>query len=376
MTTVDTSRGMVLSAPESDGFSARAPGDPLDLVLDHLRGLVRADAALVIDVDPDRTQIAPVATWFSSPQLRDAILPALTRRYDRDRPALTEAAIERGGPLLLPRIEDWEASAHPRDYVVTASSGESWELLRRGSVIAAPIRTPLGRTLGALIVLSVDSRRPLGKSDLDVVTVLADLAALARERSELLADEAARAREELLLKRAAEGTSATLEPHEVERQVVVHAVQIAAADHGRLSRVQPGSQRLVTVAEAGAKRALEPATVGEIVRTRTPLTLDGKAPSVHVPIELGPRLFGVLSLVRDDGREFDREDLTLPTNRAGWWAGGGGAGEGVGRGGVRGGGPPLGGVGAGAPPRQVTEPGHRRRSRSPAPNHRKDKLAP
>jgi serine phosphatase RsbU (regulator of sigma subunit) len=159
-------------------------------------------------------------------------------------------------------------------------------------------------------VLSIDPLRALGRGDLDTVTVIADLAALARERSELLATEAAKAREELLLKRAAEGTSGTLEPHEVEHAVVEHAVQIAGADQGVLSRVQPGSQRLATVARKGTV-SVDAATLAEVVRSRATLSTSGPTPAAHVPIELGPRLFGVLSLIRDDGLEFGPEDLML-----------------------------------------------------------------
>ena len=188
------------------------PGDPLDLVFEHLRRLLRVDAAILMSVDRDRSAIEPSASWFSSIELQDALLPALTRPYDRGRPGLTEATLERGRPLLLPRLEDWEAAGYPREIVTSASSAHSWELIRRASAICCPMRTPLGRTLGAIIVLSIDPQRAFGRTDLDTVTVLADLAALALERSELLATEAAHAREELLLKRTAEGTAARSSP--------------------------------------------------------------------------------------------------------------------------------------------------------------------
>jgi serine phosphatase RsbU (regulator of sigma subunit) len=286
---------------------SRTPGDPLDLVLEHLRRLVRTDAAILMSVDRARTAIAPRSSWFSSVELRDALAPALWRPYDRTRPGLTEATLERGRPLMLPRLEDWEAAVYPREIVIDAANDRAWELIRRASAICCPVRTPLGRTLGTIIVLSIDPLRPLVRADLDTVTVLSDLAALALERSELLATEAAKAREELLLKRAAEGTSGTLEPYEVERQVVAHAVQITGADHGVLSRVNPGSQRLATAARKGTA-TVDAATLGRVVRSRTLVTAPA---AVHVPIELGPRLFGVLSLIRDDGAEFDRDALTL-----------------------------------------------------------------
>jgi serine phosphatase RsbU (regulator of sigma subunit) len=309
MSSVDAN--LAAQTPAAGGTPGRwAPGDPLDLVLSHLRELVGADATLLLTVDRDRATIAPIAWWFSSPQLHAAVAPAMERSYDRARPGLTEAALERGRPLLLPRLEDWEAAGHLRELVGAQKTG-AWELIRRTSAIACPIRTALGRTLGALVVLSADSRRPLAKADLDIVTVLADLAALALERSDMLAGEHARAREELLLKRAAEGTAGTLEPHEVERRVVEHAIQIASADHGRLSRIQPGSQRLTVVAEAGSAEEVDAATLAEVVRSRAAVARGGGTPALHVPIELGPRLFGVLSLTRVEGPEFDRDDQAV-----------------------------------------------------------------
>jgi serine phosphatase RsbU (regulator of sigma subunit) len=310
MTLDDGIPGSATPAEAGASPARRTPGDPLGLVLEHLRRLVRADAALLMTVDRDRKTIEPGASWFSSPELRDALAPAMRRPYDRRRPGLTEATLERGRPLMLPRLEDWEAGSYLRDLVSSSSTPHAWELIRRASAICCPVRTPLGRTLGAIVVLSIDPLRPLGRSDLDTATVIADLAALARERSELLATEAAKAREELLLKRAAEGTSGTLEPYEVEREVVEHAIQIAGADHGLLSRVQPGSQRLAVVARKGTA-TVDAATLADVVRARTTVSRGGSSPSAHAPIELGPRLFGVLSLVRDDGREFDHDDLML-----------------------------------------------------------------
>ena len=62
-----------------------------------------------------------------------------------------------------------------------------------------------------LVIASIDPERPLTRGDLRAVQALADLASLALERSELLQAEAHRAREERLLKRAAEEVSASLE---------------------------------------------------------------------------------------------------------------------------------------------------------------------
>jgi serine phosphatase RsbU (regulator of sigma subunit) len=316
MTTLDAKQAGGPPATAATDSAPRTPGDPIELVLAHVRRLVRADAAMLLSLDRERSAFAPIASWFSTPELEAALSPGMQRPYSRDKPWLSEAAIERGRPLLLPRLEDWEAAGHPRDGLVAAGGDRAWQLVRDGSVIACPVRTALGRTLGSLVVLSLDPRRRLGKQDLDVVTVVADLAALARERGELLAVQAARAQEEMLLKRAAESTSGTLEPDEVRQAVMTHAMRIARASQGRLSRIQPGSQRLVTVAQEGADVGVDAGTVGEVARTRAAIARGGAAPSVHVPVELGPRLFGVLSLVREDGPEFDRDDVELVTKVA------------------------------------------------------------
>lgn len=171
----------------ADGAARRAPGDPLDLLLEHLRDLVGVDAAMVLTVDERRTRIEPLASWFSSAELRDVLGGGMSRPYDRERPLLAEAAIERGGPLLLARLEDWEAAPAVRAGLDAVAGPGAWELVRQASAIACPVRTPLGQTLGALVAISLDARRPLGRPEVAVMRVLADLAALARERSELLA---------------------------------------------------------------------------------------------------------------------------------------------------------------------------------------------
>ncbi len=287
--------------------------------------------AVLLSVDVERASIEPTATWFSSPALRRAIEPALRRPYSHEQPGLVEIVLERGRPLSLPRLEDWEAAQHVRTGLERNSDAEtsagSWEVVRHASVIACPVRTALGRTLGALVVASMDPDRPLRRRDMDIIVVLADLAALAHERSELMAVEAARGREELLLKRATESTSSTLELSEVVERIVDHGLLISGSDHARLTRLAKGSERLLVAAEAGGRVPVdeEPpisqdghehaevayvAGIVEVARTRSAKVVDGENPSLHVPLALGPRLFGVLSLTRRGGG-FDRDDIAL-----------------------------------------------------------------
>lgn len=315
MSQPEIERGMPVAAAAGATAPARAPGSAIDVVFDHLRRLVRADAALLLEVDRDRTRIEPLGSWYSVPALGEALEPITSRPYDLERPGLTEATLERGRPMLLPRLEDWEAAGDPNGVLARLAPSGTWELVRGASVITCPVRSPLGRPHGVLIVMSLDPARPLGRTELDVVTVLADLAGLVRERSQLLAAEAARTREEALLKRAAERTAGTLDPSAVEREIVAHALDIAAADHGQLTRLQPGSERLVPVASSGGP-SVEAGLVREVVRTRAPYLREAPDASLHVPLQLGQRLFGVLSLARVSGPSFDDDDLALVTKLA------------------------------------------------------------
>ncbi len=299
--------------------SGRQPGDPLDVLLEHLKAHARVDVAVLVVVDTARSQVTPAATWFASPVVEQAVVPGLTHSYDDSLPGLVEATLERGRALFLPRVGDWEAAPRLRARLERDGGGlertaQVWEAYGSASVIACPVRTPLGRALGVLGVASLDPGRPFTRADLDTMEVMADLAALALERSELLAAEAARTRDEALLKRAAEDTAASLETGDVQQQVVRHALGIAGADHAFLSTVQPGSGRLVSVASAGedlAAAAPDPHLMSAAAGTRTAQRGDGSNPSLHVPIALGPRLFGVLSAVRHGGAPFEQHDVDV-----------------------------------------------------------------
>src|SRR5215211_2619044 len=186
---------MTTAAPHSSArrASPETRHDPkwlartLGRLLDHVRTLVHIDGAAFLRVDPQRSWLEPVADWFASAELRAAIEPTRGRRFDRER------------PLLLPRVEAWEAATDLRRAALEALGAERseqvWEAYRAASVIACPVRTALGRPLGVLVVASLDPDRPLGRPELQTVEVLADLAALALERAELLEAEARRARE-------------------------------------------------------------------------------------------------------------------------------------------------------------------------------------
>ena len=124
-----------------------------------------------------------------------------------------------------------------------------WEHYRAASVIVCPVRGEIGRPLGALVVASLDETRPLGRAELPTVEALADLAAMALERTSLLETEGRRARDELRLKRAAEAVSASLDPNEVYTRVVQHAAAITGGTHALLTRLNARAGELRTAAQ-------------------------------------------------------------------------------------------------------------------------------
>jgi serine phosphatase RsbU (regulator of sigma subunit) len=303
----------------------------LGRLLEHVRTLLPVDGAVFLVVDRERRYVEPLADWYSSPALRQAIEPANRRPYDRSRPGLVEYALERDRPLLLPRVEAWESG---QDMMATAvdALGEAraamiWDTYRSASVIACPVKTAIGRALGVLVVGSLPPKRALGPAELKTVQVLADLSALALERAELLDAEARRGRGEARLKRAAEAMSSSLELEEVYRSVVRHAATVTGATRALLTRLNLRAVELRPVASvdltdelAGRRFALDAGVLGEVARTRTPSirgsedddTWNGETRSaMHAPIELGPRLYGVLSVAHEDEDHFGEEDLEL-----------------------------------------------------------------
>jgi GAF domain-containing protein len=295
------------------------------------------DAAAFLVVDQRRTTVRSTADWFASSLLRRALAPTLNRPYDRSLPGLTEAAIERGRPLFLPRLEDWEAAPQLRvqaeGLLGKQGADRAWELYRQSSVISCPVKTTLGQTLGVLVVASVNPARPLRRVHLQIVEVLSDLAALALERSDLLETEAIRAREELLLKRAAEAVAGSLDSDEVYGLIVEHALRATGGTKGLIATVQPGSHELAVSASEGYSAAakerrftLEGSMLAEVARSRTPylsnpadadqwdsrlLEEEGVRSFMHVPIALGPRFFGVISVAHENTRFFGQKDLDL-----------------------------------------------------------------
>ena len=217
---------------------------------------------------------------------------------------------ERDRALFLPRVDAWEAA--PK--LLAGADAR----LGPASVVACPVRTEIGNVLGALAVASLDAERPLRRSDLGAVEVVADLAAMALERATLLEDERRRVHDEVRLKRAVESVSESLELDEVYRRVAEHAAAVTGGGQAVLTRHNARSGELRTAASVdlsggpAARLLLDSDCFGRIARTRRPHLDTGRDGSLmHAPIGIGPRLYGVLTVAHGEPERFGRHELRL-----------------------------------------------------------------
>jgi GAF domain-containing protein len=284
----------------------------LERLVQHVRTVLPGVSAVAFL--PDEANGERAVGWFANDSLRDAMEASMSR-------------LARGRALLLPRVEAWQAAPELMD-AIAAELGmdrarRAWSAYRPASVIACPVRGEFGTRLGMLAVASLDGRRRLGKEELPTVEALADLAAISLERTDLLEAEGRRAREELKLKRAAEAISSSLDPAEVYVRVATHAAAVTRATCALLTRLNARAGEVRTAATvdcpeelAAQLSSLDSASYGHVARTRTALVRSGPdaAPLgsvMHAPIELGPRLYGVLTVGHEEPDRFGEDDLEV-----------------------------------------------------------------
>jgi GAF domain-containing protein len=286
----------------------------LSRLVAHVRAVLPVSAVAFVTAESDELVAQRPAGWFANEDLRAAVEASVSRML-------------RTRCLLLPRVDAWEAAPDLMD-AISAQLGEEpaqrvWESYRAASVIVCPVRGEIGMPLGALVVASLDDSQPLGPAQLPMVEALADLAAMALERTSLLETEGRRARDELRLKRAAAAVSASLDPTEVYTRMVEHAAAITGGTHALLTRLNARAGELRTAASvdfsdelAEQLVSLDSGSFREVARTRKPMLRSGAdaAPLgclIHTPIELGPRLYGVLTVGHEDPDRFEADDLEL-----------------------------------------------------------------
>jgi serine phosphatase RsbU (regulator of sigma subunit) len=302
--------------PITPAPSAPAPWRERTLarLVGHVRAVLPVSAVAFVTADQRDPADTDSSAWFAEDDLRDAMEPSMAR------------LAEVGRTLLLPRVEAWQAAPelmHAIGVELGADrAAEVWEGFRAASVIVCPVHGEFGSRLGSLVVAS-QGGRPLGTDQLPTVEALADLAAMALERTDLLEAEGRRARDELRLKRAAEAVSGSLEPEEVHVRVAEHAAAVTGATCTLLTRLNARTGAARTAAQVGCSEelaeqlsSLDNRAYAHVTRVRMPHVSNGieAAPLgsvMHAPIELGSRLYGILTAGHDEPGRFDEEALDL-----------------------------------------------------------------
>jgi GAF domain-containing protein len=307
----------------------------LEEIIGQIRRLLDVSGCAFQVVDFEEGMIRPAAQWFATDEVRDAMSPVLARPYDVDRPGVTEAAIESGEALLIERFDEWEGAAplmaRLRAELDPADAQLALDWYRTSSFISCPVRTAGGRTLGVLALSSRTPQPPLREDDLRIVQVFADMAALALERTELLDREERRGRDDRELNDAARAVSASLDLDTVYKTIVEQARALVAARMVALRRYEPATADLRTVASIGMsdegqrrRFSVGEGMIGHVARSgrpyvshpddadrfaRTFLEREGVGSFVHVPIALGPRIFGVLTASHPEPGHFGEHEL-------------------------------------------------------------------
>jgi GAF domain-containing protein len=278
-------------------------------------------------VDWEARYIRPAASWFSTPDVGDAFGAVLSRPYDPARAGITEAAIERRAPLLVDSIRDWPGAEALRrrlyDELSEEQARHTWEWYAASCLLSVPVQAPDGRILGVL-AMSSDA---FSDDDLRGAEVFANLAGIALDRSELLHREERRAADENELNRAMQDLGRSLELDDVYRAIVDQAAAVSGASTVLLTRQEPASRDLRVVEARGASERMRNARfavgegmIGRVAETGEPYVSleadrerwlpwvaaeEGIRSFAHVPLSLGPRLFGVLTVADEDPRACD-----------------------------------------------------------------------
>ena len=305
--------------------------DALDQIITQLRAILDPSGVAFEVIDSERRWIRPEASWFVTHAAREAFEPLMRRSYDPARPGITEAAVEAGAALLIERVEDWAGAERLRERLADGLGAEraatTWAWYRNASFMACPVRTAAGSTLGVLVISTHPPAPPLRRKDLRTVEAFASLAALALERSQLLDAEARRTREEKLLNAAWHAVAASLDLDVVYRAIVAQARALTDADRIVLARFDLAAEELRGVASHGlagpagrVRFRLGEGMAGRGAQTGVPAVscasdagwvIEGEpaGSSLHVPIVLAGRLFGVLSAAHAERGRLGDDDL-------------------------------------------------------------------
>jgi len=293
----------------------------LDLIVDRCRALLGVAGVGVFRLDAAEGYLAYERGIGLSPEFLRAV-----------RIGIGEGTT---GKAVQERVPVWSEDLLS-DVSITLSDETRALVEREGyrSVLSVPIITR-GEVHGVLAVYWWEPRKP-SPSEVSLLTALAAQAGVALENARLYGAATARGKRLSTLGGLTETLTATLSLEDVLSRVVHSAVELFGSSVARLWLMDDDGQAVSLRAHAGATAPLVGVTrlglgeglMGRIVTTRAPLVVpdlraertarnrerieaEGTVSFAGVPLILGDRVLGALSVALREARTFAEEDLGL-----------------------------------------------------------------
>jgi Stage II sporulation protein E (SpoIIE) len=176
-------------SPLSTSAPAREPVQDrtLERLVQHVRELAAVDAVLILTVDPARAAIERSAGWFGAEGSRARVETLGGGPLDARGQDLLETVLEAEQPLVLERLDAWDAARELPALSVGAIGPERarslWRAYRGSSVLACTLRGVDRQPLGVLVAASLDPDSALARSGPSALESVCELAAMTlRER--------------------------------------------------------------------------------------------------------------------------------------------------------------------------------------------------
>jgi Stage II sporulation protein E (SpoIIE)/GAF domain len=171
------------SAPTREPVQDRT----LERLVQHVRELAAVDAVLILTVDATRAAIERSAGWFGAEGSRARVETLGGGPLDARGQDLLETVLEAEQPLVLERLDAWDAARELPALSVGAIGPERarslWRAYRGSSVLACTLRGVDRQPLGVLVAASLDPDSALARSGPSALESVCELAAMTlRER--------------------------------------------------------------------------------------------------------------------------------------------------------------------------------------------------
>jgi hypothetical protein len=171
------------SAPTREPVQDRT----LERLVQHVRELAAVDAVLILTVDAARAAIERSAGWFGAEGSRARVETLGGGPLDARGQDLLETVLEAEQPLVLERLDAWDAARELPALSVGAIGPERarslWRAYRGSSVLACTLRGVDRQPLGVLVAASLDPDSALARSGPSALESVCELAAMTlRER--------------------------------------------------------------------------------------------------------------------------------------------------------------------------------------------------